>query len=58
MFLFSMTQRFKNAPYYASHYNIGAYSTSGANSNLESAPSMALLAHGIALESAPKKLES
>ena len=53
-----MTKRFKNAPYYASHYDIGADSTIGAESNLESAPSMALLAHGIALESAPEKLES
>ena len=53
-----MTQRLKNAPYYASHYDIGADSTTGADSNLESAPSMALLAHGIALESAPEKLES
>ena len=53
-----MTQRFKNAPYYASHYDIGADSTTGADSNLESAPSMALLARGIALEPAPEKLES
>ena len=58
MFFVWMTQRFKNAPYYASHYDIGADSTSGADSNLESAPSMALFAHGIALESAPEKLES
>ena len=58
MFLFSMTQRFKNAPYYGSHYDIGADSTTGADSNLESAPSMALLARGIALEPAPEKLES
>ena len=53
-----MTQRWKNAQFYASHYDIGADSTTGADSMLESVPSMALLASGIALESAPEKLES
>ena len=53
-----MTQRIKNSPYYASTYDIGDDSTTGADSNLESAPSLALLAHGIALELTPEKLES
>ena len=53
-----MTQSYKNIKFEASLYDIGANSTTGADSNLESTPPMALLAHGITLESAPEILES
>ena len=44
--------------FYASYYYYGADSSGGADSNLESAPDLALFVPGIAPESAPENLES